>query len=723
MTSLHTLTLRNFKKHEALTAHFGPGLTAITGDNAAGKSTILKGILFALFGPRPVGVAENIPTWDAEGPTEVTLDYTLPIHGQVRITRTLKNCKIITPDGALLANGTSPCNKLIEEAYGMDPAHLQLLLLSRQGESQGLLAMGATALQKIVERLSKVEVLDKVLKAIGDDLGFIAGTLSGMKDLGDLKELEEAVSILVFRCDQEAMEMQLSQKQLDYAQEQHGAAIKAYSDGLELENQHKRIGTSLQTLQQQIQGWRADLETATRALAEFPPGLSEAKQALDQQERACLELLAELNQRITSADQAQKRLSRAEWELTQAQEEAESSAKVEAELNTRSQLLAEATEERTTRRLELAQAEKQLKEAEEAIKTGACFHCQRPFSGVDMDAFARREEAARAGFELATRLYNDARRVHTQLETEEQALKKLFFPGAAQKVESAAAACEQARQDLAEALGKDTLASLQSSKEGMRSRLEELSSESVRISKFLRERESGMATITAAEAALAKLGKQSGELLRESDSLPPAPDVAALKEQVDYFQVLVNQRGTDAALSKQRAKQFAIDLGKARQALQYAKEAIERKEQLEKDEDVRKRLQAWLRKSRSDLLSEMWDGLLHYASHLINLTTDGKLSQVYKEGDDLWVVEEGRPVPVSEVSGFQRSLLGLALRIGLSRVFFGQEHVLLLDEPTADARDENAARVAGMLQGLGSQVVFVTHREGDAANAGTVITI
>jgi energy-coupling factor transporter ATP-binding protein EcfA2 len=54
-------------------------------------------------------------------------------------------------------------------------------------------------------------------------------------------------------------------------------------------------------------------------------------------------------------------------------------------------------------------------------------------------------------------------------------------------------------------------------------------------------------------------------------------------------------------------------------------------------------------------------------------------------------------------------------------LFYGTGGFTLLDEVTADCSEYNAARVAGMLKGLQTQVIMVTHRQSDAMNANNSI--
>jgi DNA repair exonuclease SbcCD ATPase subunit len=135
-------------------------------------------------------------------------------------------------------------------------------------------------------------------------------------------------------------------------------------------------------------------------------------------------------------------------------------------------------------------------------------------------------------------------------------------------------------------------------------------------------------------------------------------------------------------------------------------------------------LDKFLRKNRARWSAEVWEGLLSYANYLLNATTNGLIKDVTRSNSgDFYVTYNGRQIPVSELSGGEASITGQWLRTALARVFYGAGLPMLLDEPSADLTDENAARVAGMLQGLGAQVVMISHRMGDAVNAGNVITL
>lgn len=71
---------RNFRSHERLDLDLPAGLTAIVGENGAGKSSILQAVEIALFGPRSRSLADYL-TADGEG-TELQVELVFEHDGR-----------------------------------------------------------------------------------------------------------------------------------------------------------------------------------------------------------------------------------------------------------------------------------------------------------------------------------------------------------------------------------------------------------------------------------------------------------------------------------------------------------------------------------------------------------------------------------------------------------------------------------------------------------------
>lgn len=714
--TIHSLTLKNFKKHRDTHVEFGPRLTAIVGPNAAGKTTLQKGVLFALFGARAVGVAANIPTWDEEGDTLAVLRCELPQHGEVRIERTLKNCKILQGD-KLLANGVTPCTRLIEEAYGMSSQHLQMLLASRQGESQALLAMGATALQKTVEILARSEVLDKVLDLLSTDVTQYQGQMDGMGAPIDVAALQQ-------ECQQRqqalaALDAEAESKGRECIQQQC-VANDLQSAWVEANKTHEKRAALLADVaryKEQSEARAQEIRDTESRLAMFQPNLEDLWKQSERVVQDLLQEIASLRERGRVAAQLDQDILRTKEAVTLWDARAQASAKVAPFLEEgRSHIPVLSAEVDRTRDAKLA-LEKEHVEAQKAVDSGVCRACNRPFSPDEWAAAKERLASLQPRLGPVQEAYGLAVDALNAALEDLKSLERQYIPNAAEELarqQETLEALLQRRRSTGQ--WQDELASAEG-------RLPEAREMHADLGRQVWSRNEAVATLNKAR----ELAEDAANRLQVAhEELEKLPVVMRLDDQERAWkeaEALAKELQQKHLVLHQQINQEKYVLRTLEERLEIGMSAAAKRAELGAKLDKAKRLQSWLRKSRSELLSELWDGLLSYASHLLSTTTDGVLSKVYREDDALWVVENGRPVPVSEQSGFQRSLLGLSLRISLSRVFFGERHVLLLDECTSDANEESAARVAGLLQSLASQVVFISHREGDAVNADHVITL
>jgi DNA repair exonuclease SbcCD ATPase subunit len=718
------IELNQFKRHTHAAFEFDSGLTGISGENAAGKTTVLKAILFALFGASAAGTKEHIPTRGGSGDTEVSVSLTIPIHGEVLVKRTLKGAKVWSKDGTLLANGVTPTIKLIEEAYGMASQDLQLLMYSKQGESQALLALGAAALQKTVERLAKTDLVDKVLGLIGTDLSRIDGELQGLGADTDIVALER--NLITAKADFTAQQANMADVRESVAKavaaetDLRDRYQKANEDALK----RSRLQASVDAQSAHIKSLNEAVEKASLALASFDPkldaSLEEKKETRDQ-------LYTDyqgLSGRITAAATTKAELQQWSAAVEKAEAEVKQSLTVSGQIDELEHSLGKLKEQDKALSLKVNTAKHMLDQARKAVDDGVCRECKRPFSAEEQEAAIRRQEEAADAYDVVYQVWAELQTSLHTAEGELATLRLAFHPGCAERLAQAGEAVLRLRPTLDVLLGDfESIEQMQVSVQVFTKQIRDLDILIAQLSSSVRDRQVAERSLIGSRELLHEADQKISDLTMELLACLPGEDVADLSSKL---------RSASDHLSGLRTLERKISealMVASHQATRYqeaydtAKEQGVRKAQLEMDQSQRKRLQTWLRKSRSDLMSEMWDGLLNYASHLINTTTNGQLSKVFRTDGELMVEEESETVAVSELSGYQRSLVGLALRIAMSRVFYGGDLPLFLDEPTADASNENAARIAGMLQGLGSQVIFVSHRDGDSANAATILRI
>ena len=135
-------------------------------------------------------------------------------------------------------------------------------------------------------------------------------------------------------------------------------------------------------------------------------------------------------------------------------------------------------------------------------------------------------------------------------------------------------------------------------------------------------------------------------------------------------------------------------------------------------------LMKYLRDSRERFTTHAWANLLAYASTFVQEASGGALTELRRTaGGEFTYVEDGEELPLELASGQQLAILGVAAKLALAAAVGSSFEVLLLDEVSAAASDDNALQLATCLARTGQQILLVSHRDADAAVAGDVIAL
>lgn len=339
---LQTLELHNFKKHEHLHISFADSLTVIRGPNWAGKSSVLHGLLFVLFGVSAIpGKKEDMVTWGANPKDlKVTLETDKGI-----ISRSFANASVEVNDN-VVATGHSSVDLWVQKTFGWDKKTILELLYSPQSETSAILTLGVPALNRLVERLSGADVAERAIKAV-------SARLSALPTPGEEPEVmdkPEPVEPVAGQLDMATEELASIERRLEEARRTERAAIAAQARA----DHRAKV--------------QADLGSLVPVDAP-EPGLG-----------------ADLKDRISSAETA-RRVEARRAELTQwfntigvrweAQEgNIEKAAQVAREV-------AALNEQRTTIRSELKAAKQSVATLKKAQDSGICHACDRPLDGHD----------------------------------------------------------------------------------------------------------------------------------------------------------------------------------------------------------------------------------------------------------------------------------------------------------------------------------------------------
>lgn len=126
-----------------------------------------------------------------------------------------------------------------------------------------------------------------------------------------------------------------------------------------------------------------------------------------------------------------------------------------------------------------------------------------------------------------------------------------------------------------------------------------------------------------------------------------------------------------------------------------------------------------LRTIKPQLANQVWQTVCSTVSHYFSLMRN-QPSVVSKEAAGFAV--DGHDT--ESLSGSTLDILGLAIRIALTKTFMPTCRFLLLDEPFAASDAERTAQALGFISSVGfDQVVIITHEDATEAVADNLITI
>ena len=706
---LKHLEMTNFKQHKSFKLDFTEGLNAIQGENGSGKSTILKAILFARFGVSAAGASDHLTNYDESKGMSVRLIETLPGLGEVIVERSLNKAQVTTPEGAFLATGQGPVTKFFEDRLGMPFRVFKTLLYAEQGKVQDLLVLGPTGLQKHLETIANIDTVDKILKLLGEDIKSSEGELRGIGEVGDIPSLQQEHAVAERELETRKRDLELYTSKLSDLTVELDTAKAAYDRGLSATLTSSKLRGEIAAIADAIESSSEHLRKV-RGVNRNP---------VDSSEVVALEAkLSETISDFQNKDAALKQFRAASEKYKRDSGFVESKKNYAGMLLRYEQLKTDANIKKDL----LLAANNKAAEAALAVKNATCPTCKRPFEQADMGQLELARQAALKDAETAT----EAHRLATA-ETDKYSVS--VGVQSWDKVKSDHLLAERIKEELSPpVLGfnweseEDAELAIQAASDQMatvRKELNQLAQELDSYKHWLNEIAYLEREIEGKQARVDALQTQYAGCKAPSDD-----ELRAAKSTVDRLNGELDLLAKQRSEIKESVSQLGFQLTALAGKISAETDKKSRVERLTEINSKRLDLQKYLRDNRSAFTNDSWLALTTYVSHLLSSVTDGFLADLRREANgEFYVSEAGRPIPVEEVSGARKTIVGLCLRLGLAHLFYGQEGVVLLDEVTADCSETNSARVAGMLRGLKSQVIMVTHRQADALNAHNTIAL
>jgi DNA repair exonuclease SbcCD ATPase subunit len=697
------IELTNFQKHADLKHTFSEGLNLIVGPNWSGKSTLLRAVRYALFGSSAAKVkAENLAgpqcsTWN------VRLGFAL--HGAKYTLERGPRKATLHQGAALRASGHSAVTAEVESLIGPQAAFMAYQA-ALQGEADTLLTLGAAKLAAHIESVIGSDVVDTVLERI-------RAVRAPLAAVNTAQTVEWSARLLA---------AQAAQK------EKHALALEQY-------NALTQLAMQLPAQSALLAARRADLAS-----------LMQQANAYAQRERELEQLVFRRSELLAAQDSAEAALDSlcegedpalvfTEWESLSAAKQRfdalsaqvgaaqQAAAAAQAQLDALPKpdydalpgLRTEVSEREAALqalRLEVAVAEANLATHRKMLDGASCPTCGRPFEGHDPQLLAA--ELTQFG-QHALELVQQRNDAAAALEGYSQAVQGLEQQDARRQ---AAWIRWQELSKAAVTLNNelDQLVTVDAAMlEAVTSRYQAASA--------------AQAALTQARSVLAGCAQALQEVEAKLAALPNLDPVSEAqliesKQACSHAEQALNEAKLEDAALRERYAALTEALGLLSTEIAGLQEKLAEAGKTRQRIALLDRLSKYLRANRDRFTAHAWNAVLAFASSFAAQASGGDIQGLVRLDDGRFAYQEnGVTRDIELASGMQTSILGVGLKLALAAAVNSPFSVLLFDEVSAAASDENALRMTQELAAAGSQILLVSHRDSDASAASRVISL
>lgn len=691
---LKKLTLTCFRRHENLAVDFTSGLNLIRAPNEGGKSTIAEAIAYALFGAKALRTtfAETV-TWGYQ-PNE--LKVVLHI-GDFVFTRSSRGAEV-TRNGDVHVTGQNEVSTFAASLIGADAAAASKLMMANQGNLRGSLEAGPAATAQMIEQMADFDLFDRLIERMQSDL--MLGNPALLEE--SLKQAESHLAGFVGVTRPEKVEYDA--KEADYRkkiEDATGRLIEA-----------KAVGTKLKAEAVKLQEQAREIVQAYFDLEKAQKNLGDNTSAHDAAVRN-----AALGPKPEEIDAAVKAVADAEkWEAAkQAWSWLKSWKPSDVYEGTREAMEAASKElEKVVRsgREQIAVAKKDIALHERTLNEGdTCSACGQRLPNAEAVA----ERKVRAEAEIAT-LRRRIEVLETSLNLNEGELDSIKRTYASNS--ELHAALDLHREFIN--LDHETFPPTPSWKgEPPTGGDPDLKGIKARLNSLTEAREAAQMAAGRAEALAEVVSRAQDEVSRLEARIAALPAIDQAAVDAAQHRADVAQLQIDAIDVELSTVKTMLDL-----SIRAYQEAFEIWERSEKERaglacDVtmaranldklhfNNALLKKIRSARPLVADKLWNTVLAAVSTMFS-SMRGERSIVAKDGSGFTVNGQA----VASLSGSTLDILGMAIRVALTRTFLPACPFLILDEPFSACDDNRAAAMLAFIQESGfEQTLLVTHEE------------
>jgi exonuclease SbcC len=725
------LELRNYRRFKELKLQFPDGIVGILGLNGSGKTTIIEGMAWALFGNVDEVVRTNRESVKRIGSGSgehcmAVLEFELG-GTDYRIEREMGGKSLtmraeLRSGSTVVATGDKPVKKAVEKLIGMDHKSFFTSVFARQKELNALQNVAAGERKKVVLRMLRIDGVDAVVQLIRTDARDIKERIKGAESTLVDEDGRDRQSVLSDRLPKLQGQREEAEGLLKEAEAKEAAALKAVDEARsrrdllkkdvdaynsssrdltakrsaisELRKREERLAARvadakkkldrLPELESAEKAWSENVRSkdaleAERSKGEKAKHLAEDIAVISKDETRAVEEISKLRAALTKPSDIVGQID----ELEKARSESEAA---KAEISGR---IGELKAKRKERGESAAKDAKKLSEIEKVGKEGVCPTCERTLEDAyellidklresSESASKSAEEAAKAILALEGELQGLARKdeafrkKRTRLDQELTMLRQAeaSVEGAEKELARVRARLLQKRTDLS-GLGEVRFSEQEYARvRAEHERLKPLHDEFVRVRGVQEELGRSEHELGDVRDTIQKNSMEEGAIRSLVDVLEPkkAQYELIIKELDDKMAVLNSAKDhTRKLLSAREAAKAEHD--RVTKELENIARVKKNIESEQKRAEALAMLDSVMVSFRDHLIGKVAPALSELTSKIIDSMTDGKYSRI-ELGDDyeIQVDDQGEMHPIARFSGGEMDLANLGLRLAISRI-------------------------------------------------------
>lgn len=698
----------NFRKHRNLRQIFEPGLNAVRAPNEQGKTTVLEAIMYALFGTKALRTSiDEAVTWGC-APGTLKVEVVVGLGGLEFTFKRGKSGAEVLRDNDVIVTGQTEVSAYAATLLGVDLASAIRLMMSSQNGLRGSLEQGPKATAEMIESLANFDLFERILEAAQEKLTLgptnnveaqierLSASIAEV-EAPDYSEIDQGISL-------QSGAITMTKEKLSAAREELEQATGQLQLAKVARGKYSGLMKAVDTATSEVSVTGSAIVAAEVSAGDLvDPGLIEAAR-----------------EQITQAtDHARRAKAYAVFKSYDFPDENYwdgNEASFETALNNARETLSSAE-----KLLQATDAAVQLAESQMTVAS-VCGFCKQ-----DMSQFP---EVARRNAELqanANASREAVARLTAVVEDCNWEVKLLLL--------CAADAVKQRRHftgyESYIKLGTDSWPAQvmwvgESVDDAAVPDVEALKTELTRLTQrreaALRAEERLHSLRSSLELAKTKLQSAVDALKAEAWPEPPEQlegEVLEMRSALNTLRdVLAQHESAFNALNIQRAR-MEQDHKASLAARATAEAEIAAAKQALEDQTFNNALVKKIRGARPIISDKLWNTVLAAVSSMFSKMR-GEVSTVAKGKDGFTVNGQS----VGSLSGSTLDLLGLAIRVALTKTFLPNCPLLILDEPFAACDEARSNAMLGFIQSSGfQQILLVTHEDASESVADYLITL